>query len=1071
MDKKTESRNEHDVFSGREQLEPCDRLCLDTFLRSNDYCLEDQELISHLDSCENCRRFLESQAAEQAIWNLASQLLRPQEFDKSNNRLFSAGQTTGLEFNTTQNATREVLASLAPTDNPNHLGKIGPYEVTGIVGFGGMGVVLKAIDPSLDRVVAVKVMAPRLANIESARRRFAREAKAAAAVMHPNVIPIHSVSSESPLPYLVMAFNRGGSLQKRLQHGKPLPLVEILRIGSQIAAGLAAAHDQGLIHRDIKPENILLEEGVERVAITDFGLARAVDDNTITHNGAIAGTPMYMSPEQARGESLDQLSDLFSFGSLLYALCTGRPPFQSDTSYSVMRQIIDDSPPPIQATNPEIPDWLVVIVEKLMSKEKSSRFSSAKEVQRLLEICLSHTQQPHLIPLPTELSPALATPNRTLIFSKKGVLFVTTLTLVFFATLAFILQIGGPRLTISNPSSSKTLTNSPIANSQQAPAALTIIKHKEEGSDEKGKTLTHRWNLEGKAISNMTIRIHHVVGGETQVVSESLYEDDLPGDLTMEVELQLKNTGEVLASPGKAVIPTLAVTVNGLQVKSSRSEKLILLGEHEKKGFSSEGSLTSKHVLFHAGICKQETDKQPTMESLQKASRDGSSFIALEVAWNEHGTSVATFDNRSELANPQELLGEWRLIYFEVGGKALPQKAFRSISLFKVFRAISLTIDESTMTSSEDGKVMNYSIVANSTPIAIDLKHSPEKLLKGILDLQGDTLRICFGESERPVRFESINDSRDVSYLVLKRIQEHDAYDFADEMEIEFFFRNETSSPNFPDGELTVEQAQELIEDLDLNLMSVKRMSPEVATVLATTRRDLWLPDANELPPLVLRELAKKQKGRLYLDKMERLFDGAAVELGKTNCPLSLSGIDWISVDDATELAKLQHPLKIGLKQIEADAAKKLAEHKDWLILHKLTKLNIEAAEALAGHKGRLSLNGLISITPEIGEALGKYDGEGLELRNLAALDLATAKELSQVKCRSVLSLNGLQSLTPEVILELAKGDYSLELQGLIVRDIETRRSLDSAHLKLRSRGKTLVWGEIPEPEPISLGE
>jgi serine/threonine protein kinase len=148
------------------------------------------------------------------------------------------------------------------------LGRIGGYEVTGVVGAGGMGVVLKAHDRSLDRIVAIKVMSPHLASSGSARRRFAREAKAAAAVLHPNVIAIHSVASEDANPFLVMPYVRGASLQKRIDSQGPLPLRDTLRIGAQIAAGLAAAHEQGLVHRDIKPANILLEEGVERVTIT-----------------------------------------------------------------------------------------------------------------------------------------------------------------------------------------------------------------------------------------------------------------------------------------------------------------------------------------------------------------------------------------------------------------------------------------------------------------------------------------------------------------------------------------------------------------------------------------------------------------------------------------------------------------------------------------------------------------------------------------------------------------------------------------------------------------------------------
>ena len=379
----------------------CDHRLVDQFLDSENYRIEDEALITHLDSCLTCRNYLEKEAGSPEVWRNATELLKPNEFDQAATAVYSVSTLSGDVLRQPV-AARDVLDLLTPSEDPQHLGRLGTYEVTGVVGVGGMGVVLKAIDPSLDRVVAVKVMAPRLANNENARKRFAREAKAAAAVLHPNVVPIHSVSSDSSLPYLVMAYIRGGPLQNRLESEGPLKLVEVLRIGSQIAAGLAAAHEQGLIHRDIKPENILLEEGVERVTITDFGLARAVDDNTVTQQGAIAGTPQYMSPEQADGKPLDQQSDLFSLGSVLYALCTGQPPYRGETSYAVMRKIIDESPMPIRELNPDIPQWLEGIVAKLMSKEKMQRFASASEVHKLMDACLSHVQQPETISLPAE---------------------------------------------------------------------------------------------------------------------------------------------------------------------------------------------------------------------------------------------------------------------------------------------------------------------------------------------------------------------------------------------------------------------------------------------------------------------------------------------------------------------------------------------------------------------------------------------------------------------------------------------------------------------------------------------
>lgn len=380
----------------------CDLQRVQDFLNSDHYHLEDSDFVAHLDACSSCREYLEALAGAPERWEQASMLLQTQEFDQASRTDFSAA--TSCEAGVTQPvAVKDVLDLLVPSEYPNHLGRLGSYEVTGVIGVGGMGVVLKAIDPSLDRVVAVKVMSPKLAHNENARKRFAREAKAAAAVLHPNVIPIHTVSSGTTLPYLVMSYIRGGSLQKRLDQDGPPPLVEVLRIGSQIAAGLAAAHEQGLIHRDIKPENILLEEGIERVTITDFGLARSVDDNTITQLGSIAGTPQYMSPEQARGEQLDQRSDLFSLGSLLYTLCTGHPPFRDETSYGVMRKIMDEVPEPLHKQRPQTPIWLIDLIEQLMAKKKDDRFATAKEVHSLLDACISHVQQPSSNPIPSQL--------------------------------------------------------------------------------------------------------------------------------------------------------------------------------------------------------------------------------------------------------------------------------------------------------------------------------------------------------------------------------------------------------------------------------------------------------------------------------------------------------------------------------------------------------------------------------------------------------------------------------------------------------------------------------------------
>jgi eukaryotic-like serine/threonine-protein kinase len=285
-----------------------------------------------------------------------------------------------------------ALDFLEPSTKPGSLGRLGHYEVLELIGRGGMGVVLRALDEKLHRVVAIKALAPALAVSGEARQRFVREARAAAAVTHDNVIAIHAVEDAGPVPYIVMQCIDGKTLQEKLDRAGPLGLKETLRIGLQIAEGLAAAHRQGLIHRDIKPANILMENGVERVKIIDFGLARAVDDASLTQSGMITGTPLYVSPEQARGEPVDHRSDLFSLGSVLYTLGAGHPPFQAETTIAVLKRVCEETPRPLNEINPNIPDWLQALIANLQAKNPAERYSSAKEVAALLSRCLAQLQ-------------------------------------------------------------------------------------------------------------------------------------------------------------------------------------------------------------------------------------------------------------------------------------------------------------------------------------------------------------------------------------------------------------------------------------------------------------------------------------------------------------------------------------------------------------------------------------------------------------------------------------------------------------------------------------------------------
>src|SRR5262245_33641342 len=177
-----------------------------------------------------------------------------------------------------------------------------------------------------------------------------------------------------------MEFIDGCNLETLLRKGGPLEVKEVLRIGTQVASGLAAAHRLGLVHRDVKPANILLENGVQRVKLTDFGLARAADDASLTQTGLIAGTPLYMAPEQAAGEPIDARADLFSLGSVLYELCTGRPAFRAPTTAAVIRRVCDDTPRPIREVNPDVPEPLCRLIERLHAKRPADRPASAQEV-------------------------------------------------------------------------------------------------------------------------------------------------------------------------------------------------------------------------------------------------------------------------------------------------------------------------------------------------------------------------------------------------------------------------------------------------------------------------------------------------------------------------------------------------------------------------------------------------------------------------------------------------------------------------------------------------------------------
>ncbi|HEX5271682.1 MAG TPA: serine/threonine-protein kinase, partial [Gemmataceae bacterium] len=310
-------------------------------------------------------------------------------------------------------ARAETSHGLRPSgDVPSLLGPgeaFGGYRIAALLGEGGMGRVYRATDPVLRREVALKVVKPEIATRDEARERFLREARALAAVEHDHVAAVYQVGEVNGVLFLAMPLLRGETLAARLAREKALPAAEVLRVGREAAAGLAAAHARGLIHRDVKPANIWLEAPPPeastprtggRVKLLDFGLVR-LPDEAVTQDGAVLGTPAYMSPEQADGLPVDHRSDLFSLGSVLYECATGQRPFQGRTYSALLTAVAQRRPPDAHEVNPAVPAGLSSIIARLHAKSPDDRPQSARDV--VAAICALEGDldtAPFLKPLP-----------------------------------------------------------------------------------------------------------------------------------------------------------------------------------------------------------------------------------------------------------------------------------------------------------------------------------------------------------------------------------------------------------------------------------------------------------------------------------------------------------------------------------------------------------------------------------------------------------------------------------------------------------------------------------------------
>ena len=261
----------------------------------------------------------------------------------------------------------------------------GRYSIERELGRGGMGIVLLARDVALDRPVAIKLLPPHLATRPDERDRFLQEARTAAGLAHPNIVPIHLVEARGDLVFFVMGFVDGETLRDRVERAGPLPPRLATKLLQEVAWALGAAHQRGVIHRDVKPDNIMIERATERAVVTDFGIAlgRRAGNAGASADGSVTGTARYMSPEQACGEPVDARSDLYSLGATFFYALTGRAPFEAANVPAILTKHVYEPAPQVQALRPEVPAKLSAVVDRLLRKAPPERFQTADDLARV----------------------------------------------------------------------------------------------------------------------------------------------------------------------------------------------------------------------------------------------------------------------------------------------------------------------------------------------------------------------------------------------------------------------------------------------------------------------------------------------------------------------------------------------------------------------------------------------------------------------------------------------------------------------------------------------------------------
>jgi formylglycine-generating enzyme required for sulfatase activity/serine/threonine protein kinase len=633
------------------------------------------------------------------------------------------GRDVTSDFSSTEPNGTADLSFLAPPATPGDLGNLGHYAVREVIGRGGFGIVLKAFDERLHRIVAIKALSPAYAAVGSARKRFIREARAAAAVKNEHVVGIYDVQENAEPPYLVMECIDGISLQDKLDKVGPLGIKEILRIGMQIAEGLAAAHKQGLVHRDIKPANILLENGVERVKITDFGLARAVDDASVTQSGTVAGTPMYMSPEQAEGLPIDHRSDLFSLGTVLYAMCTGQPPFRATATHAVLLRVIEASPRPIREINNEIPEWLAAIVAKLHARMPEDRFPTAKEVGELLGGHLARLQQPALAPKPVPVTASKPTDPRppSFLWARRKRLAASALAaLGIFLTIKGAVWFSLPPQEV-RPAGTQWLM---VGLGAASILAATLFWF---------DLLRRRW------MTQAIVAILLLAFGFAWLGSF--------------VERFATNQGEVAFVPETGFISAI-VLQNDVMVTDwmdmTKGRGLSLpASEYQINGGTITGYRQTGWEVTHAGAFGKSSQRMPGPSCVVTVARGDFVTIRPEVVKEEVTMALEVKDNGDPFV---ELEGRWVAESAEQNGESLPAETLAKIHLSFETNTMRL---EMPPVKTIKGRLVPYFVFPGDKKHFILIGPDPKRWF-GIYRMEDDRLSISVGdESDRPTGFKS----------------------------------------------------------------------------------------------------------------------------------------------------------------------------------------------------------------------------------------------------------------------------------------------------------------------------